>query len=455
MPFSPGRARWARSLRTAHSFICMTLSTQTANRSLLDQIRATRTLYRAAKYVQPAYLWWLSLSSRVARSIMSSPGINQLLENPTAVGFAATMSEDDRYIGGLRAVSVQPDAQAQRTLAQSLRADQHATWSKVQHAHSGPANVYTLTDGRAWGSDGAVVTRNRVLLGDLSPVIRLRPAAHPIFRRPILKKPRRVNGRVAVATGPSPDNLSHWMFGILPRVSLITQLDPHLSRTDWIMLPPVRTTFQRECLRRFEIPSAKLIEADAMTFLEASELVTPSFASPAYVAPSWFLKDLRHRFEDVAPEGCERIYISRRAAPGRRVLNEANVESMLATRGFRSIQLERLPFAEQVALFKGARAIVSAHGAGLSLLAFARPGTAVVELFAASYLNPMYWCLADELGLRYRCCLAKSDGQKVHSDLVRDDIIVEMDELTSIVDGLITAEEPTPFEDARRTLSSS
>lgn len=421
----------------------MTVAAETVRRTLLDQMRSSPTLYRAAKRAQPAYLRWLSVSARVARSLMGSPGINRLLANPTTIGLAAAMSDEERSRSGLNAVCLQPDAGAHRTLPPDLRSHQRSIWSEVQHAHSGPANIFTLADARVWGADGAIVTRDRRLLGDLSPVIRLRPDAHPIFRRPIVTRPRRLDGRLAVATGPSPDNLSHWLFGVLPRLSLITQFDPRLDETDWIVAPPARTTFQHECLRRFEIPSEKLIEARAATFLEAREVVAPSFVSPAYVAPDWFLSDLRRRFDDVTPSGSARIYISRRMAPGRRVLNEAAVESMLIARGFKSVQLERLPFVEQVALFKGAEMIVGAHGAGLSHLAFARRDAAVVELFAPSYVNPMYWCVADELGLRYRCCLGGSSGNRVEHDLVRDDITMEIDLLASTVDDLIAAKGST------------
>jgi hypothetical protein len=421
----------------------MTATVAATRRTMLDQIRSIPALYRAAKRAQPAYLQWLSLNARVTRSLMGSPGINRLLANPTAIGAAATMSEEERSRSGLHALSMQPDARAQRTLPPDLRSHQRVIWSEVQHAHSGPAHIFTLADARVWGADGAIVTRDRRLLGDLSPVIRLRPDAHPMFRRPIVTRPRQVDGRLAVATGPSPDNLSHWLFGVMPRLSLITQFDPRLDGTDWIVAPPARTTFQQECIRRFEIPPEKLIEARAMTFLEAREVVAPSFVSPAYVAPRWFLSDLQQRFDDVTPSGSERIYISRRTAPGRRVLNETAVESMLIARGFKSVRLERLSFVEQVALFKGAEMIVGAHGAGLSHLAFARRDAAVVELFAPSYVNPMYWCLADELGLRYRCCLGESSGNRVERDLVRDDITMEIDLLASTVDDMIAAKAST------------
>lgn len=43
-------------------------------------------------------------------------------------------------------------------------------------------------------------------------------------------------------------------------------------------------------------------------------------------------------------------------------------------------ELESMTFAEQVRLFRGARAIVAVHGAGLANMVFCRPGTTLIEV---------------------------------------------------------------------------
>ena len=184
---------------------------------------------------------------------------------------------------------------------------------------------------------------------------------------------------------------------------------------------------------------------------EAREIIAPSFVSPAYVAPPWFLTDLRQRFADVVPaHSAARIYVSRGDAPGRRVKNEEAMTHLLASFNFTTVQLERLSFIEQVALFRGAEIVVAPHGAGLSLLAFARKGAAVVELFAPSYVNPMYWCLADELSLRYRCCAGRDSARGARHDLVRDDLTVDLEALGSTVESLLAVR---PVEAREQTAS--
>ena len=50
--------------------------------------------------------------------------------------------------------------------------------------------------------------------------------------------------------------------------------------------------------------------------------------------------------------------------------------------------------AAQVRAFAEAECVVGPHGAGLTNLAFAPPGAAVVELFAGDYVNECFWALA-------------------------------------------------------------
>ena len=409
---------------------------------LLDRVRSSPPLYRAAKRAQPAYFKWVSLCTSAFRTLVAMPAVARVFQNPTRIAVATSLAadEEDAARAGLRAVHIHADIRANRTLPPGLDGHPQTVFARVQGENSGAGIVYTLADGRVWGNDGAILSRDRRLIGDLSPVIRLPAEAHPIFRRPLTDSPTRLDGSLGIATGPSAGNLSHWLLFVLPRLSLLGAWDPGLTHVDWVLAPAPTAPFHAECLRRFDVPLSKVIEAHAGTFIEAKQIVAPSFVSPAFVAPSWFLEDLRRRFDDVVPaQGARRLYISRRDAPGRRVINEEAVIAALASLDFHTIQLEHLPFLEQVALFKGADVIVAPHGAGLSHLAFAPPNTSVVELFSPAYVNPMYWCLADELGLRYRCCIGSTTTNRVRRDLVRDDMTVDVHRLTSILKSLTTS----------------
>ena len=89
--------------------------------------------------------------------------------------------------------------------------------------------------------------------------------------------------------------------------------------------------------------------------------------------------------------------------------------------------------------FAEAECIVGPHGAGLTNLAFAAPGAAVVELFARDYVNECFWALASTVeGLRYRYLVG--DGTPVRSRRnrgVASDIRVDPRQVLRLLDELI------------------
>lgn len=76
----------------------------------------------------------------------------------------------------------------------------------------------------------------------------------------------------------------------------------------------------------------------------------------------------------------DRVYITRRDADRRVLSNEAEIETLARERGFEVQEFSSIPLWHQIALARRASAIMAPHGAGLSHIVFARPGTKIVEL---------------------------------------------------------------------------
>ncbi|WP_299697870.1 glycosyltransferase family 61 protein [Hydrocarboniphaga sp.] len=95
-----------------------------------------------------------------------------------------------------------------------------------------------------------------------------------------------------------------------------------------------------------------------------------------------FLKDLLPDLgtpDSVGNSGL--LYISRNDSGMRRILNEEELLPGLRKLGFNIVMPAKLPLSAQISLFRSARIIVSAHGAGLTNLLFSEPGTRLVEIF--------------------------------------------------------------------------
>jgi hypothetical protein len=89
--------------------------------------------------------------------------------------------------------------------------------------------------------------------------------------------------------------------------------------------------------------------------------------SPAYRR---FMRDRLGR--GIAPQGGERVYISRARLPSQRggVLGETVIEENLARAGYEIFHPEKHPLEVQIARYKGARDIVALDGSALHLAAF-------------------------------------------------------------------------------------
>lgn len=117
------------------------------------------------------------------------------------------------------------------------------------------------------------------------------------------------------------------------------------------------------------------------------------------------------------------IYISRKKATVRRVVNEDEVVSVLKGYGFIEYCLEDLSFIQQIELFYDAVIVVGSHGAGFTNLVFSRD-VAVLEMFPYKYVKPSYYYLTRCVGgiYDYTC----SDGDLIGCDFSVDVNLMEV-----------------------------
>lgn len=129
---------------------------------------------------------------------------------------------------------------------------------------------------------------------------------------------------------------------------------------------------------------------------------------PGRASDSWFIHprdaellfDLGKKVTATNVDAPTNIYVSRRNA-ARSLPNEVELESQLRSRGFHIVHPERIPWSEQIALFKKATTVVAPHGAGLSNLVFSEPGTRVIELTNGRHYNRCFEWICHVSGHTY------------------------------------------------------
>jgi hypothetical protein len=188
----------------------------------------------------------------------------------------------------------------------------------------------------------------------------------------------------------------HWLFDILPRISYVIAA---LGDSCVMRLPRPKLQFQHEWLALATSSVVVSFLSDSETHLSSPVLI-PSSSTTGTVAAPWGIRAVQKIAQHIPPSvDSPRVYIQRRGAVARQIVNEAEVERVLAREGFVTVDAAALTVTEQIALFKGARTIVSAHGSALANLIFCQPGTSVIEIFGPYCGETCYPRIAQQMQL--------------------------------------------------------
>lgn len=238
-----------------------------------------------------------------------------------------------------------------------------------------------------------------------------------------LRRRRRIEREALWITDYWSTAYFHWVTDVLTRLFVMRD-----RLSDLLLVLPgsyEQRDVVKACLKAFGVSEVDFIAADEV--VEFRSLVMPS-----HTAPSGHFKDeaihgvrdvLLNAYGDVGGEDA-RLYISRRGAGRRRIVNEDEVISVLRKFGFTTICAEDLSFEDQVAIFSRARYIVSNHGAGLTNVLFMKQGGSVLELRnEADCVNNCYFTMSSALDLNYfyQTCAPENPSADPHDAHLRVD----------------------------------
>ncbi|MCE5294562.1 MAG: glycosyltransferase family 61 protein [Chlamydiales bacterium] len=282
------------------------------------------------------------------------------------------------------------------------------------------AFVVTLRDGVVCNKEDsqAVATASGKLVTDLSHSWKIPVEQHPILQQREFPTLQYVDEKVAILhTTGAHYNYYHWMIDLLPRIDLIRKSG--LQPVKYYLRAPI-FPYQKETLQKLGIQEKDCLYVEDYPFLKAKELIGPSLAAPPFKVPipHWATQFLRSSFlpnEILQPT--ERIYISRKQASSRRVVNEEELLPFLERNNFKVVVLENLTVAQQAHLFASARTIIAVHGAALTNLVFSAKGTQVIELFHPKFILHCYHWLSYQRELPYVTQMTEPVGEEKDFDM--------------------------------------
>ncbi len=211
--------------------------------------------------------------------------------------------------------------------------------------------------------------------------------------------------RAVSLTAVWASNYFHWFLEILPKLEgIIKFLETEPSQLTLLVEHNVPNFAIQSLLRiGFSMDDIEVLEKPF--YYKVDELLIPTgrrgngFTAPGAVR--WVREMLKERRPDLPEDWFDKLYISRKNADIRKVVNEKEFFQLLIKYGFNSVHPERFELDNQVKMFSMANSIISAHGAGLTNAIHSK-NPAIVELGTPEYTNPCYYLLAEGMGWDYK-----------------------------------------------------
>lgn len=228
------------------------------------------------------------------------------------------------------------------------------------------------------------------------------------------KRLKKVAGRVAVITRHGVDTYFHWLVDVLSRFAL---LELSGQEYDWLYVP-YNHPYIKDSLSLFGVDPKKIIEPKGDNYyIQADELIVPSLTSVRPLAnknsgthcdfvQQWILLYLKEKFLNSIDfkknnfKFCSKVFISRKNARRRKLLNEDEVFAIFEKKGFKRYELEKMSLIEQVVLFHLATHIVGSHGSGFINAIFCEKKVCIIELFQ-NWFNMCFFKIFQNFDFKY------------------------------------------------------
>ena len=261
------------------------------------------------------------------------------------------------------------------------------------------------TSGVVWTPEGLVLGES---IGSLNKALTFGKVLPDLCSKSISLHHLNGDDRVVFIPAP-PVSYFHWVCEVLPNLLRLVSLHPHAR----LVTGPDRPRYVDESIRVVfgnDFGSQKVTVARRPLRVPQAAFATMPTAS-GFVRPEDALLVRKTVLSQVITaenkKTGRKIFISRRGTKARAIADRNRLEQSFAQDGYELVQLEKLPWADQVRLFANAESVAGLHGAGFANILFAPPNCSVHEIFPEGYSNDCYARLAAGLDIAYQYSIAK------------------------------------------------
>ncbi len=234
-----------------------------------------------------------------------------------------------------------------------------------------------------------------------------------------------------------------WITESLPRIRSVQH-----RHSDMVLILPegyAQRPFVLESLTMFSDLTYEVIKDGVHMFVQS--LVMPELKPFTYVFNKNSVNDFRDYVTSYVSklrlniESFSRIYVSRKNAKNRKIVNNDEVENIFRSSGFSIVLFEEYSFFEQVYLMMNCTILAGAHGAGFANISFMPVGSKLFELIkeysSVREERPSYWRLAGCLGLDYYVQYCRPVNYNSYDLWVGVDLVVDLEELKKNINIII------------------
>jgi capsular polysaccharide biosynthesis protein len=222
-------------------------------------------------------------------------------------------------------------------------------------------------------------------------------------------------------------NYYHWIVDSLPRILLAKK-----NSTDPVFLLPENPPhFITASLKELGIEKVRFIRKNE--YLSFEKLYVQQYAAAPGQHHKLLLAELRSAFlqKNTSPVGTGKIYVSRGKQAVRKIANEDPLLEIVKKEGFRVVYFEDHTLAEQIAIMRTARILVSSHGANMTNMLFMPENATIFELIRNDQPNFCYWSMSNSLRYNYYYQLCQVAD--------KDNIMVDVEEFKNNLQEILKA----------------
>ena len=251
---------------------------------------------------------------------------------------------------------------------------------------------------------------------------------------------KKIDGKIfCLVQGGSGNNYFHFLFDIITKLEIYQQKFL-LSEIDYFYVPGI-SDWQKKILSLFEINEDRLIDSNNFRHIKGTEIIAVDhpWYKKGFVQqeiknlPEWSIFFLREKFLKYKRifNASKKIFIDRSDSVYShcKLINNQEIIEYLETKGYKSYQVSKLDFFEQIYLFENADIIISPHGAALTNIIFSNSNLKLLELIPKDHGSVKCERMSKFLNFDYM----RISLDPIRSINIDGDIKIEINELDKIL----------------------